>query len=218
MIGNILMAVLAMPFLGACVAPGGGVLQEPPRLGRGEKVGVEKGEEKSVSLFGSLKSSASESSLSLKASASEKSMQNSVVQGAMNREATLQQVDDNVWRTGLNAQLAFQTITRVLSQSYVLQKVDKSALLVTTEWDKFLVEGRMFRNRMFVTVFPVSKRSTEIVIRNDVQYYEGDKKNTMNQAQWIPTADLTDEVSRVVGIIGKQGSQFARSASPSNQR
>ena len=218
MIRNFVMAALVMPILGACVASGGRALQEPSRLGRSEKAGVEKGDERPVSLFGSLKGSTSESSIQQKNSRSEKPVQNSAVQGIMNREVNLQQVEDNVWRTSLNAQSAFQIVTRVLSQSYVLQKVDKNALTVSTDWDKFLVEGRMFRNRMFVTVFPVSKRSTEIVIRNDVQYYEGDNKNTLNQSQWIPTADITDEVSRVVGIVGKQSSQFARSPSSSLQR
>lgn len=164
---------------------------------------------KSPSLFGSL---SSESSVQ-----SSETQRNSP-QAALSREISMKRVDENVWRTNMSAAVAFRTVTRVLSQNYVLQKVDKAGLTVSTEWDKFMVEKRMFRNRVTATVFPVSARSTEIVIKNDVQYYEGEKSANMNQAHWLPTADITDEVSRIVGVIGKQGSQLAQSSSANYSR
>lgn len=178
-------------FAGACAVPQGGTQDKPQ------------------SLFGSVSSAQTDSeNANLEKMREQKKTQQ--VKRELERSLPLQKVDANVWRTSLPAGVAFQTLTRILSQSYVLGQVDRKQMAIATEWDKFLIEGKMFRNRVSAGVFAISARSAEIVIRNSVEYYDGEKSMNLREANWVPTADVTDEVQRIVSTLARQGAAYAR--------
>jgi hypothetical protein len=124
--------------------------------------------------------------------------------------STMPKVGENAWRTSVPAKVVFQNLSRILAQNYVLANVNRKQMTAATEWDKFLIDGRMFRNRVSVSVFPVTSRSTEVVVHNAVEYYEGDAAHTLKDSQWIPTGDVTNEVQRIVGALSRQNAVFAR--------
>lgn len=118
----------------------------------------------------------------------------------------LTHVDGNVWRTNVDAVQVFSMLSRSLSQNYLLTSVDRKNLSLNTDWDKFFIDGRLFRNRLSISVFPVGSRQTEVVVKNTVEYFSGNpnKPDQMSAANWLPSPDLTDEVSRVVDSLNKQ--------------
>jgi hypothetical protein len=132
------------------------------------------------------------------------------IQPTVERAMPMQKVGPNVWRTSVPANVAFQTLTRVLSQSYVFASHNKRQMKISTQWDKFLIDGRLFRNRMEVSVFPVTARSTEVAIQNVVQAYEGDNSVNLIESNWIGTPDVTDEVQRLVGAFVRQSASYAK--------
>lgn len=125
----------------------------------------------------------------------------------------LQNVDGNVWRTGLDAVNTFQLVSRIISQNYIVVTSDRRGMALNTDWDKFFIEGRLFRNRISLTVFPVGPRQTEIVIKNTVEYYSGNpnKPEEAMVSQWLPSPDVTDEVARIVDATNKQTASFVQS-------
>ena len=146
--------------------------------------------------------------------------------GTMNRPSTrseslpsafresreLTHIEGNTWRTPVPASAAFQLVSRILSQSYIISHADRRELTIATDWDKFFVNGRLFRNRLSVTIFPVSAKSTEIVLKNSVEYYSGTqgKSDDLREANWLPTPDVTDEVPRIVENLSQQSSAWAK--------
>lgn len=122
----------------------------------------------------------------------------------LTRELT--KVDGNVWRSSVDAVQLFNMLSRLLSQNYLLTSVDRKSLTLSTDWDKFFIEGRLFRNRLSISVFPVGHRQTEVVLKNSVEYFSGNPNNPqeMTLANWLPSPDITDEVSRVVDSLNKQ--------------
>jgi hypothetical protein len=95
-------------------------------------------------------------------------------------------------------------MSRIISQSYIISAVDRKNMNIQTEWDKFFIDGRLFRNRINITVFPVGNRMTEVVIKNAVEYYSGSVEKQEQNMAWLPSPDLTDEVNRLVLNTDKQ--------------
>ena len=118
----------------------------------------------------------------------------------------LTRVENNVWRSGIPASQVFNMVARIISQDYILATVDRRNLSLQTDWDKFFLEGRLFRNRLSISVFPISPRQTELVVKNIVEYFAGNpnKPEDMSTAAWMPAADLTDEISRLVDSLNRQ--------------
>jgi hypothetical protein len=131
-------------------------------------------------------------------------------------DTSFSKVENNVWRTSLSAQQAYQAVSRVIAQNYIIAQTDRSQLTISTEWDKFFIDGRLFRNRVNASVFPVSSRATEIVIRNSVEYYAADNKSSdIREANWFPTPDITDEVARIVEGLSRYTNNLARTQTQS---
>lgn len=121
-------------------------------------------------------------------------------------EAALRTAAPGVWRIGLPAQETYRIVATVLAQSYIIARSDATQYTVATEWDKFFVESRLFRNRVHAAVFPLGPRETELVIRNVVEYYAGDQAQgaVVEDAGWLPCPDVTNEVRTIVGRVQQQ--------------
>ncbi|NBW81049.1 hypothetical protein EBR21_04775 [bacterium] len=128
------------------------------------------------------------------------SSSNGIAQPMVSSPLLFQRLDRNTWRVATPAGQLFQTVARILSQSYIISQADRHALSLSTDWDKFFIDGRLFRNRISVNVFPLSTRSADLVIKNSIEYYAQNGKNTddNNPTQWLPTQDVTDELDRVL--------------------
>jgi hypothetical protein len=111
-----------------------------------------------------------------------------------------QRLDKNTWRVAAPASHLFQTIAKILSQTYIIAGADRQTLRLSTEWDKFFIDGRLFRNRISVNVFPVTQRAADLIIKNNIEYYTqtAQKADENNPTQWLPTHDITDELERVL--------------------
>ncbi len=124
----------------------------------------------------------------------------------------LTHIDGNTWRTSANPNVVYGIMTRIISQNYIIAAVDRKNFNVQTDWDKFFIDGRLFRNRLSVTVFPISARQTEVVIKNSVEYNTGSIAKQEENSAWLPSPDLTDEVNKLVESTDRQ-TAFAYSQS-----
>jgi hypothetical protein len=117
-----------------------------------------------------------------------------------------QRLDKNTWRVATAAPHLFQTVARILSQTYIVSKADRQTLSLSTEWDKFFIDGRLFRNRISINVFPFNQRSADLVIKNNIEYYTqtAQRIDENNPTQWLPTQDVTDELERILEKTQKQ--------------
>jgi hypothetical protein len=128
-----------------------------------------------------------------------------LMQGGVGR-GDLIKVEGNIWRTAIPATRAFAHISRALSQTYLLSRVDRRNLSLQTDWDKFFIDGRLFRNRLVISVFPVGARQTEVILRNNLEYFSGQpgRPEDMSESAWLPSPDITDEVARLVDAVNLQ--------------
>lgn len=123
----------------------------------------------------------------------------------------MQLAANGVYRAQVVPAQAFQLVNRVLAQNYIIARSDPTGLTVATEWDKFFIDGRLFRNRLHIALFSLAGKQTEIVVRNFVEYYASDRPQAaaMEESGWLPCPDITDEVKQVMGRLSQQVSSMA---------
>lgn len=129
-----------------------------------------------------------------------------ITQRSLQDSGELVKVEGNTWRTALPATRVFSLLGRSLSQNYILSRVDRRNLSLQTDWDKFFIDGRLFRNRFVVSVFPVGPRQTEVLIRNTLEYFSGaaGQPGSQTDGDWLPSPDITDEVAKLVDNVNLQ--------------
>ncbi len=109
------------------------------------------------------------------------------------------QITPTAWRTRVPAVQLFPLIVRSLSESYIVRKSDNRIMTVQTDWDKFFLGGRLFRNRLSVSLFQVSRQEAELVINNKVEYFQQESENkAFGESDWIPTQDITNEKEQLI--------------------
>jgi hypothetical protein len=118
---------------------------------------------------------------------------------------SLSHVEGNTWRTSAHPAMVFGIMSRILSQNYIINSLDRKNFNIQTDWDKFFIDGRLFRNRISIMVFPVGPRQTEVVVKNIVEYYTGSPNNKMEEnSAWLPSPDITDEINKLVDNTNRQ--------------
>ncbi|WP_186643841.1 hypothetical protein [Fluviispira vulneris] len=114
-------------------------------------------------------------------------------------------IEGNTWRTSAHPALVFGIMARILSQNYIITSVDRKNFNLQTEWDKFFIDGRLFRNRISLMVFPVGPRQTEVVAKNIVEYYSGSANSKLEEnTAWLPSPDITDEITKLIESTNRQ--------------
>ncbi|KAB8033776.1 hypothetical protein [Fluviispira multicolorata] len=117
----------------------------------------------------------------------------------------LTHIEGNTWRTAAHPALVFSIMARLLSQNYIISSVDRKNFNLQTDWDKFFIDGRLFRNRISIMVFPVGPRQTEVIAKNIVEYYSGNPNSKLEEnTAWLPSPDITDEISKLVENTNRQ--------------
>lgn len=125
---------------------------------------------------------------------------NGIAQPMVSSPLLMQRIDQNTWRVASKSNILFQTVAKILSQNYIIAQADRRTLSLSTDWDKFFIDGRLFRNRISINIFPSSMQSSDLIIKNNVEYYNSAAtvSNENNQIPWLPTQDITNELDRVL--------------------
>ena len=121
----------------------------------------------------------------------------------------LTRIDKNTWASNLAPHELLAVMARQVSEKYEVLSVDRKNLVVATNWDKFLIRNRLFRNRLHIILFPIKKNYTEIVLRNEVEYHS-EVRYTKDKAfdVWVPTQDVTKELYNIFKVTKHALSEF----------
>lgn len=121
------------------------------------------------------------------------------------RPTYFKQVSSSAWRCKVPADQLFPLVARHLSGSYILAKTDAGSRTIVTEWDKFFIGSRLFRNKISINLFPVSPLETELLIMNKLEYFQqNSERQAFGESDWIPTQDITNERAQLVESLSQQ--------------
>jgi hypothetical protein len=108
-------------------------------------------------------------------------------------------INHNTWRTRIPASSLYPIVLRHLSESYVIRTNDPRNMSIQTDWDKFFIGGRLFRNRLNISLFHLAGLDCEMIINNKVEYFQASEESSAyGESDWIPTQDVTNEKKQLV--------------------
>jgi hypothetical protein len=111
-------------------------------------------------------------------------------------------INQNTWRTRIPASSLYPIVLRHLSESYVIRTNDPRNMSIQTDWDKFFIGGRLFRNRMNISLFQLAGLDCEMIINNKVEYFQASEESSAyGESDWIPTQDVTNEKKQLVEAL-----------------
>ena len=109
---------------------------------------------------------------------------------ARSRSPGAQQQGRGVWSLRTSVAGAASAVRRVLAGHYTFPPGSVQGYQMHTEWDRFYLDGRLFRNRIAADFFPGNRPgTTDVVLKNAVEARE--------DGGWFPCPDFTDELERV---------------------
>lgn len=108
-------------------------------------------------------------------------------------------IDTNTIRFKMGREQVWNAALRVLIHNYNLNIVNKESGIITTEWDSFYLGEKIYRNKISLHLVAVGWGAVDLIIHNNIEilFTPFHSKSTGGLA-WIPTRDITKEVSRVV--------------------
>lgn len=94
---------------------------------------------------------------------------------------------DDVWNSALN----------VLMNDYNITTLDKDSGVITTEWDTFYLNDKVYRNKVSLHLKRPSWNVVDVMIYNNVEVLQsGDQ--TRGTAVWLPSTQGKRELGRLV--------------------
>lgn len=106
-------------------------------------------------------------------------------------------VDLRTFRFRLDRDQVWESTISVLMKNYNLNIVDKSAGIVTTEWDSFYVGEKVYRNKISMFIKPLAWNMVDVVVYNNVEFLNGYGEPSAASV-WLPAEDDPKEIGRIV--------------------
>ena len=114
-------------------------------------------------------------------------------------QATIYAIDDQTYRFLLKSEDVWDTALSVLLKNYNLTIVDKNSGIVTTEWDSFYLNNKVYRNKISMRVRRISWNQVDVTIRNNVErLHDATEAAGSLGTVWLPSDDIAGETARIV--------------------
>lgn len=109
---------------------------------------------------------------------------------------TIYPLDAGIFVVELNNDLVWDGLIDTLMHTYILELVNPASGIVTTAWNTYYFEEKLFRNKISIRVQRRSRGSTQLTILNKIEQLEGNPAK--NSAIWLPAEDSVTESARVI--------------------
>ena len=120
--------------------------------------------------------------------------------------STIYAIDDNTFRIHLGFETVWNGAIEILIRDYNLNVVDKSSMVITTEWDSVYLEGDVYRNKVSMRLKYVNRSTVDLSVHNNTERLQPD--NGKGSAQmWLPSGKGAKEIGRLIqnlAVILKQ--------------
>jgi hypothetical protein len=112
------------------------------------------------------------------------------------KQATIFAIDNQTFKFMLKGEKVWEAAIDLLLRNYNLTIVDRESGVITTEWDSFFLDGKVFRNRISLRVRRIAAEQTELIILNNVESLRDG--TGASSSVWLPSEDKAGETARIV--------------------
>ena len=110
---------------------------------------------------------------------------------------TVYMVDKSTFRFLLKPSTVWDSAVNVLMRNYNLNIVDKSSGIITTEWDSYYQDSRLYRNKVTVLLKNTSWNHSDVVVFNNTEVLKDGQTGGFD-AIWLPAKGDDREMGRIV--------------------
>ena len=116
------------------------------------------------------------------------------------RSPSVYAVDGQTYRFKKNRHDVWDSTVTVLLKNYNLTIANEESGIITTEWDKFVLNDNYYRNKVSIRVQPINSNLTEVAIHNAVEKLQSPAETRIPGAGsiWLPSEDVANELHRLV--------------------
>lgn len=112
------------------------------------------------------------------------------------KQATIYAVDQQTFRILVKDDRVWEAALDLLLRNYNLTIIDRSSGVMTTEWDSFFLDGKVYRNKLSIRIRRINTQQCELRILNNVEALRD--ANGIVSDTWLPAEDRGGETARLV--------------------
>ena len=113
------------------------------------------------------------------------------------KTASIFSIDQNTFRFHLTFSKVWNSAIDVLLENYNLNIVDRKSGIITTEWDSFYLENKVYRNKVSVRVKKLAYNMVDVTIHNSVETLQNIGNGGLASA-WLPHPKNHEEMGRLI--------------------
>lgn len=106
-------------------------------------------------------------------------------------------LDGNTFRFQLSFSKVWNSALDVLLENYNLNIVDRRSGIITTEWDSFYLDSKIYRNKVSLRVKKLAYNMVDVTVHNSVETLQNVGTGGMSSA-WLPHAKSSEEMGRLI--------------------
>lgn len=111
-----------------------------------------------------------------------------------------EELSPTVFRVRAPRAAVWKALLKVLIKNYNFSIVDRGNAVVTTEWDRFYLDGVLYRNKLSIHMQAINWQATEVNVFNNVERLDG-TPNSLSTGRWLPDQDRSQEIQRIVSNV-----------------
>lgn len=104
---------------------------------------------------------------------------------------------NNTFRFKMEYEDVWNTALTVLLNNYNITTLDKDSGVVTTEWDTYYLNERVYRNKISLRLKRTAWNVIDVLVYNNVETLAGGDAAKAN-AIWLPASQSKKEVGRII--------------------
>lgn len=119
-------------------------------------------------------------------------------------EKSIIQKKENTYQISESYRSVFDGCLQVLIDNYIIQVVDSKAGVITTNFDKFYKDNKLFRNQVSIVLKAVDHKTTTISLYNNVETLEPISYSDDSKVNWHPYTKQKEEVDRIIKNLARR--------------
>ena len=117
------------------------------------------------------------------------------------RNSAIERFEDQSYFIPSGFKKTWNTLLNVLIKDYNIVLLDQKNGVITTEWDKFYYQGKIYRNKLSIRLVPYMSKDSKLSITNNIEMLKISSPGTSDSDIWIPSSDISGEKGRIINSL-----------------
>ena len=112
-------------------------------------------------------------------------------------DLSIDYIDKNRFRIHQSYSRVWDNMLDLVLKNYNLNIANKDSGLITTEWDSYYLDNKVYRNKLSVRVKQLNWKMVDVIIYNNVEIL-ADNRETQGPMVWLPEDEGKAEIGRLI--------------------